>query len=244
MGLSRGYTPSIVLEYITKLHELRYALSLVAKEANGSDMNWNIADAWSQTLEYTYRYQCSGREGAARLLGFLTRANMGNYDESIEQNPAAPDIIADRRNGRTKYGFGASVDQELTDAVGAFARAGWNDGKNETWMFTEIDRSLSGGISVSGRGWNREHDCFDLAYAVSGLSDSHRRYLEAGGSGFILGDGKLNYAPEHVIEANYSLSLTNNITVSGIYQLVVNPGYNSDRHGPVHVFSVRMHVGV
>ncbi len=241
----RGYTPSIVLEFVSPRNEIRYGFSLVPMVANGSDMNWHILEANSSTLEYTYRYKLSKRKGAIRLLGFFTTANMGNYKESLASDPQNPIIENTRANGHTKYGFGINAEQEINDFTGCFLRAGWNDGNNETWAFTEIDRTLSAGITMTGRGWSRNNDNIGLAYVVSGLSKPHREYLQAGGEGFLLGDGNLNYGFEHLAELYYSAELVkNHIYLSLAYQLLINPGYNIDRQGPVDIFSVRLHARI
>jgi len=241
----RGYTPSIVLEFVSPRNELRYGFSLVALVANGSDMNWHILEANSNTLEYTYRYKLNKRKGAIRLLGFFTTANMGNYNESLLLDPQNPVIENTRENGHTKYGFGINAEQEINDFTGCFLRAGWNDGNNETWAFTEIDRTLSAGITMTGEKWSRNNDNIGLAYVVSGLSKPHRDYLQAGGDGFLLGDGNLNYGFEHLTELYYSAELVkNHIYLSLAYQLLINPGYNIDRQGPVNIFSVRLHARI
>ncbi|MDP4241070.1 MAG: carbohydrate porin, partial [Bacteroidota bacterium] len=192
---TRGYTPSIMLEWVTPTDELRYDFSLLPQVANGMDMNWNIRQAGSHTLEYTRNYFLSDKKGAIRLESYLNTGNMGNYRESVALNPSAPDITATRKNGRTKYGFCINAEQAIAHDLGAFIRAGWNDGNNETWVFTEIDRTLSLGLSATGDRWNRPQDNVGLAHVVSGLSASHRNYLKTGGKGFELGDGNLNYSP-------------------------------------------------
>ncbi len=240
---TKGYTPSLVLEYVTPKNELRYGFSLVPTTPNGMNMNWNINEAGSNTLEYTHNYNISGQKGALRLVSFFSTANMGNYNQSMAINPSAPDITATERNGHTKYGFGINSEQSINDNMGIFFRASWNDGKNETFVFTEIDRSVSFGISSDGSKWNRQNDNVGLACVTSGLSEPHRRYLQAGGKGFELGDGNLNYGLEQLAELYYSMELKKNLYVSGTYQFVLNPGYNKDR-GPVHVFSLRVHIAL
>ena len=238
---TRGYTPSIVLEYVTPKHELRYGFSLVSTTPNGMIMNWNISKADSHTLEYTYNYSITGKKGALRLLSFFTTANMGNYNQSIALNPESPDIHTTEKYGRTKYGFGINCEQQINNDIGAFFRTSWNDGNNETWEFTEIDRSASFGLSTNGNHWNRQNDNIGLAYVVSGLSTPHRNYLKAGGMGFELGDGNLNYALEQLTEIYYSMEITKFLFISGTYQFILNPAYNKDR-GHVNVFSVRVHI--
>jgi len=237
---TKGYTPSIVVEYITPGYELRYGFSLMPREANGMIMNWNINKAGSNSLEYTQNYILAGENGTFRLFSFFTRANMGNYEESLADNHSSPDILVTRKQGRTKYGFAVNAEQSLNNNMGVFFRAGWNDGNNESWVFTEIDRSVSFGISINGNGWKRPDDVFGLGYVISGISIPHRQYLKSGGYGFILGDGNLTYSSEQLAELYYSLKLTKSIYVSGAYQFILNPGYNNDR-GPVNVFSIRVH---
>jgi high affinity Mn2+ porin len=184
-----------------------------------------------------------GRDGAIRVLGFLNKADMGNYLQSIALNPTAPNIESTRKNGRTKYGFVINMEQALTNNLGCFFRGSWNDGKNETWAFTEVDHSLSAGLSLTGASWHRNGDNIGLAYVTSGLSKAHREYLSDGGYGFMLGDGKLNYGWEQLTELYYSAELVRQrLFLTGAYQLLINPGYNRDRKGPVNVFSVRLHL--
>ena len=241
---TRGYTPSIVLEYITQANELRYAYSLVPTVANGSIMNWDVSKAGSQTIEFTHRYKLGVNEGTVRLLGFYTKAHMGNYLKSLALNPVNPIIQNVEENGNTKYGFGLNVEQNITNDLGCFLRTSWSDGNNETWAFTEIDHSFSGGLLLTGSKWNRKRDHLGLAFVVSGISKSHQEYLQAGGKGFILGDGNLNYSPEQLTEIYYSFELVPTISLTGTYQLLINPGYNKDRSGPVNIFSIRMHIEI
>lgn len=242
---TRGYTPSIVLEYVSTVHELRYDVSLLPLEANANDMNWNISKASSHTLEYTHRHKLGKLDGAIRLLAYFNTANMGNYRQSLLLQPVNPDITATRKYGRTKFGFGINAEQDITRDIGCFLRAGWDDGNNETWAFTEIDRTISGGVVMSGAKWKRPNDNIGIAHVASGLSDPHRAYLKAGGMGFMLGDGNLNYAWEHLTEIYYSAEIVKKyLYLGGAYQMISNPGYNKDRKGPVHVLSVRFHANI
>ncbi|WP_036880099.1 carbohydrate porin [Xylanibacter oryzae] len=237
---TKGYTPSVVIEWIRPHDALRYGISLLPKVANGMEMNWHILKSSSNSIEYTHRYSLEGRKGAIRLFSFINWANMGNYEESLKLNPSSPNLYETEKSGRVKYGFGVNVEQEMNDFIGVFFRAGWNDGRNETWAFTEIDRTVSLGVSGNGSKWNRKADTFGVAHVVSGLSASHRDYLKAGGKGFELGDGGLNYGLENLSELYYSFALKDNLFLSGAYQFIINPGYNRNR-GPVNVLSLRIH---
>ncbi|RVU91470.1 carbohydrate porin [Flavobacterium columnare] len=239
---TRGYTPAIVLEYVTPKHELRYGTALLPLAANGNDMNWNYPKSSSHNLEYTYKFKLNKRPGAIRALTFFNATYMGDYQKSIALNPFSPDTKNVRTYGGTKFGFGLNAEQELADDFGVFARLSWNDGKYETWAFTEIDKSFSLGGVLNGNRWNRKNDVFGLAYLINGLSKPHQNYLKAGGKGFMLGDGYLNYTPEHIVETYYAAELVKNqMYLTGTYQFILNPGYNADRQGPINVFSIRVH---
>jgi high affinity Mn2+ porin len=238
----RGYTYGAVLEYGNPQWKIRVASVLVPTTANGNDMDTNYGQANSNVVEFEKPYALHQRPGVVRALAFYTNAMMGNYNQAVAQQPVNPDITSTRQYGRNKYGFGVNIEQELADDMGLFARVSWNDGNNETWAFTEIDRSVSAGLSINGTHWKRKNDVLGIGTVINGLSQPHRNYLGAGGYGFIIGDGQLNYASEWVTEIFYkgnifsdAFFLTPNI------QIAVNPAYNKDR-GPAWVIGVRAHI--
>lgn len=238
----RGYTWGTVLEYGNEKYKLRGAITLVPKDANGNDLDLNIGKANSSVIEFEKPIQFAKRSGKIRLLGFYTMARMGNYALAIQNNPTFPDITSTRVYSRSKYGFGINLEQEIGDGLGLFARASWNDGQNETWAFTEIDRSASVGLGFEGERWKRKKDYAGLATVVSTLSSEHSRYLASGGYGFIVGDGFLNEGPECVTELFYRANIfSDSFYATANYQFVVNPGYNQDR-GPAHVVGLRVHI--
>ena len=153
----------------------------------------------------------------------------------INDSGLEPAADATRRDG-----FYANVEQAIDKDVGIFGRASWNDGKNEILSFTDIDRSVSGGVSVKGRRWGRPGDTFGIGGAVNGLSPAHRDFLGAGGLGLLIGDGAINYRTERLIETYYAIGLMPLATLSFDYQFVANPAYNADR-GPVSIFAARFH---
>jgi len=133
------------------------------------------------------------------------------------------------------------LEQQLVKDVGLFGRASWNDGQNEILSFTDIDRSLAGGLSIKGSFWGRPDDTVGIGGAINGLSAAHRAFLAAGGLGLLIGDGQLpNYRPEQILETYYAYSVSKNLTLTADYQLVTNPAYNADR-GPASIFSGRLH---
>ncbi|MGI4749046.1 MAG: carbohydrate porin [Janthinobacterium lividum] len=240
---TRGYVFGVYMNYHQPTWDLRFAVTMVTNTANGSIWDGKIGKANSQTLEFEKRYSFSGdKKGSVRILAFNNNAKMGDYRLAIAENPAAPDIVSTRAYGRNKYGFGINADQFITKDFGVFAKASYNDGRTETWAFTEIDRSISFGGVLTGTSWKRAKDEIGLAFVGNGISAAHRDYLAAGGYGFIIGDGALNYSPEMIAELYYKLNVyKNNFWLTPEYQFILHPAYNIDR-GPVHVFGIRAHV--
>jgi high affinity Mn2+ porin len=239
---TRGYVFGIYTELGQPTWTLRFALTMNVTRANSSTWDAKIGKANTQTLEFEKRYTLGGQKGTVRILTFLNNGKFGNYNLAIAQNPTSPNIDTTQAYGRHKFGFGINADQYLNKDFGVFAKLSYNDGRTETWFFTEIDRSVSFGGILKGRQWHRADDELGLAFIGSGLSAPHRNYLAAGGYGFIIGDGKLNYAPELIAELFYKINAyQHKFYLTPDYQFIVNPAYNHDR-GPVNVFALRAHM--
>ncbi|MDJ0364338.1 carbohydrate porin [Hymenobacter sp. H14-R3] len=241
----RGYTAGAVLEYVTPTYALRAGLGAMPTDANGPTLDLHYGKAQALTVELTKPYTLGGHPGTVRLLGFRNQAAMGSYTLAVRNaGPAGPDVTAVRADRRTKYGFVVNAEQEISPNVGLFGRFSYNDGHNETWAFTEIDRSLSVGLTSTGARWKRPTDRLGVAAVANGLSKDHQNYLAAGGSGFILGDGRLDYGLEYIGEVYYSIDFPRyHAALSPDYQIIFNPGYNTSRlPGPVHVVALRVHV--
>jgi high affinity Mn2+ porin len=238
---TRGYTIGAAAELSIDWWSARAGLFLEPTTANGMELEWDVAKARGVVGEVEARYLVADRPGAVRALAFLNTAHMGSYEQALARSPTAPDVTATRASGRTKAGFAASANQDLGAGLGVFLRVSFNDGRNETWAFTEIDRSIAAGAVQSGSRWGRPGDEAGLGLVVSGLSEPHRRYLAAGGYGFIIGDGALRYAPEILGEAYYRYALTREVALGANYQPIFHPAHNADR-GPAHVFTGRVHV--
>lgn len=238
---TRGYSWGIAVGLVHPTWAVRLGSFAMPLMANG-----NVFDVFPRArgdnLEVTV--QPGSRGTIVRLLAYENHARMGVYADAIAHGVAvdsAPNIVADDRPGRTKKGLGLNVEQPLADSgeTGGFVRLGWNDGKNEDFAFTEVDRHLSIGGQVSGRRWGRHGDVLAVAWLLHGLSPDHRAYLAAGGVGFLLGDGKLNYGGENILEVYYRAQLGRFIEIGPDFQWIHNPGYNRDR-GPAAVASLRV----
>jgi high affinity Mn2+ porin len=134
-----------------------------------------------------------------------------------------------------------NFEQQITGPLRAFGRLGWNDGRNESFAYTEVDNTVELGFDLGGLWWHRADDKLGLAAVTNGLSAVHREYLALGGKGFLLGDGQLDYGRESIVELYYTALVGRGFSVAGDVQLIANPGYNRDRSGPLTVGSVRLH---
>lgn len=239
-GNTQGYTDGLTLELNQKNDTIRYGIFRPPGAADGGrlDVHWNRA--FDQVVEFEQRYTLLNHPGVVRPMGYFNIAHMGDYRQAILQAVGYPVVASTASYSHPKYGVGVSAEQEITPDFGVFARAGWNNGQSESFSFTEVDRSLSAGISIKGTAWDRASDVLGIGSVISGLSKDHRDYLAAGGLGFELGDRQLRYAPEEVLEAYYLIGLTKNVFLTLDYQFINHPGYNSDR-GPVSIAGFRAH---
>ena len=240
---ARGYSWGLAVEYDYDEWAIRAGRFLEPKEPNQQQLDHRIFAHFGDQIELERAHEIGGLPGKVRLLAFHDRARMARYDDALAlaaQTGGPPDLGRVRNADRDKTGFGVSLEQKVAADVGVFARASRGDGQTETYAFTEIDSSVSAGVSVNGGSWGRAKDTFGTAFVRNGLSSAHRDYLAAGGLGFFLGDGRLNYRAEQIVESYYSIGLLKGAWITLDWQHTRNPAYNADR-GPVNISSVRVH---
>lgn len=243
---TRGYTIGALLDYEDRSWGLRFAETLMPRVANGIDFQWNIERARAENIELELRPAVIPRRRTAlRLLAYVNHANMGDYRVAIEQfqngQTPVPDVTNHPLQEKVKYGFGVNAQQEITPWLTGFARFGWNEGRHESFAYTEVNQTVSVGAVAGGRRWRRKYDRAGAAFMSNALSGDHRLYLQYGGEGFLLGDSTLNYGREKIIEGVYTVHLWRGVYFSLDAQHINNPGYNRDR-GPVTVPSARLHL--
>jgi high affinity Mn2+ porin len=207
---------------------------------NSADLDPSFAQfQWVGEIER--RYDLWGHPGKVAFTGFLGRGRMGSFENAIALAAVTggPANIAAVREYQSRGGVSMNIEQEITSDLGAFVRAGWADGNVEPFEFTDIDRT--GGVSMAGKRWGRPDDTVGVAGVVNGITAVHQAFLNAGGLGILVGDGQLPHPGlEQIIEAYYSYALNASVRLSADYQLIVNPGYNTQR-GPANVFAGRVH---
>ena len=247
---TKGYTAGIVAELVNPKWALRISSVAVPVIANHSAMEYVPGKAHSETLEFEKNISINKRPGMVRFLVSYTASRAPSYQQGMDaiktNDSTLLNVISGNMEatdfGGHKTGLGFNAEQEITNDLGVFARVGWNDGKYVSWAFTEIDQTAHVGLSLKGTKWDRAYDVFSIAAVVNGISSEHRAFLEAGGHGFIIGDGQLNYGNESIIEMFYNARLFTSFWLSFDYQFVKNPGYKKDRSGPIHVFGLRGHI--
>jgi hypothetical protein len=247
---TRGYTVGAVAEYEDRNWGFRFAEALMPKIANGPDLVYRPWQVHAENYEYELRRGfLPKKSGVVRLLAYTNSANMGIYrdaiiefaDHTAPSPEAVPDITNHAWHITRKYGFGANLEQDLTHNLTAFARFGWDNGKTESFAYTEVDQTFAEGIGAQGAWWHRKQDRAGVAFVSNAIKKDHQNYLADGGIGFLLGDGRLNYGRENIVESYYTAHVWRGIYLAPGVQHINDPGYNRDR-GPVLVPTFRAHV--
>jgi hypothetical protein len=247
---TRGYTVGLVADYEDRNWGFRFAEALMPKVANGIDLVWRPWQVHAENWEYELRHGVIPKKsGVVRLLGYTNYANMGIYRDAVAQfinhTSPKPETVPDITNHpwhiTRKYGFGINLEQNLTRNVTAYARWGWDNGKTESFAYTEIDSTFNQGVGFNGALWHRKQDRAGIAVVTNGIKKDHQVYLADGGLGFLLGDGGLRYGRENIFESYYTAHVWRGIYIAPGVQHINNPGYNRDR-GPVVVPTLRAHV--
>jgi high affinity Mn2+ porin len=236
-----GYSYGAAAEWYQGNWTVRGGIFDLAIVPNSSDLDSHFGQfQWVGELER--RYDLWGQPGKLAVTGFVSRANMGSFDDAIAlaQQTGEPADISLVRHYNSRTGLSLNLEQQVTEELGLFARAGFANGDIEPYSFSDIDRTAAAGLSLSGKQWGRPDDVVGLAGVINGITGTHEAYLNAGGLGILVGDGTLPHAgPEQIIETYYSLPVSFfKLTLD--YQFIVNPAYNEDR-GPVSVLSARVH---
>jgi len=247
-GDAWGYTYGAAVEWYQSDWTLRGGVfDLSATPAGGiSPSSYGLDPTFGQfqlVAEIERRYSLWDQPGAIKVTGFLSRGRAGEFAAAIalSQATGTPADINAVRSYSSRPGVSVNWQQQVTDSVGVFARAGWADGNVEPWDFTDIDRTVSGGVSLNGKPWGRPDDTIGIAGVINAISAVHEQFFNDGGLGILIGDGMLPHPGlEQIIETYYSYALTASMRLTADYQFINNPGYNTDR-GPVNVFSGRIH---
>ena len=245
---TRGFTYAALVEYHDKNYVLRFAEALMPKVANGIHLDADMGRARAENIELEFHGKAQKKlpVGTLRMLSYVNHANMGDYRDVVDSwladpTTPVPEITNHPEQTTVKYGFGVNFEQPLAEWIGLFGRWGWNEGRHESYAYTEVDQTWQMGAGGNGKRWGRKYDRVGLVFVSNGISHDHATYLADGGLGFLLGDGKLKYARENILESFYTVHVWRGIFPAVGLQYAVHPGYNADR-GPVIVPTLRLHV--
>src|SRR5262249_25510280 len=120
---------------------------------------------FQKVVEIEHRHTAFGQPGRLMLTFYDSRGRMGLLSDAIREaqvTGGAVDPAAVRRY-RDRFGVSLNLEQQITEVVGLFLRGGGASGNVEAYEFTDIDRTLSTGLSVKGRSWNRGDDTVGVA---------------------------------------------------------------------------------
>jgi high affinity Mn2+ porin len=202
--------------------------------------------------EIERRYELWGQPGKAKLTVNMDGGRMGTYSDAIAYYyanggaagtacGAGTPQVACVRNYTHKVDVHINIEQAITQDVGIFARAGWAPGYYESYQNPDSNLFISGGVSVSGRLWNRPEDTIGVGVIRNQISKIEQQYLNLGGLGAMVGDGALpNPRAETVLETYYNYQFSASTSFGLDYQLLMNPAFNGDR-GPINIFASRVH---
>ncbi len=237
-----GYTVGASVEWRQGAWTLRAGGFDLSSVPNSETLDSNFGQ-FQLLAEVERRYALGGKDGSVKLTGFLSRGRMGTYTDAVALSEASgePASTALVRQYRSRTGLNINIQQQITGALGAFARAGIASPNVEPYEFTDVDRTVSAGLSLAGKGWGRPNDTVGLAGIVNAISSSHQAYFNAGGLGILIGDGQLpRPSTEDILETYYDFAFGKFVHVAFDYQFVNNPAYNTQR-GPVSLFAARLH---
>lgn len=238
---SWGYTFGAAAEWQQEWWTLRGGVFQLSAIPNGKVIGVQSSQ-YELLMEGEARHQWHGHPGKVKLLVYSNHGRMGSYRDALaqgQQSASTPDV-SQIRHMASSSGLALNLEQELATDLGVFARLSAHNGDKETYEFSDVNRSLSLGLSLQGARWGRPDDTVGIATVVNALSDDARAYFASGGLGVLIGDGQLNYAPEKIAELYYALHPMAHVTLTLDYQHVSNPAYNQDR-GPVSIYGVRVH---
>ena len=242
---TRGFTYGGVLEWYQDDWMVKAARLALPTLPNTDDLDYSLAQDYTNQIEVTHEHLFRGQPGAIRVLLYQQHALMASYHDALnlaQQTNTNPNIFNVRLKGQESWGYGINLEQAITQNMGVFARWSWNPGATETQTL-DISSSFSAGLSFKGSSWSRPSDTAGIGTAVNRIASSEISYLQQGGYTMFIGDHALNYQPEQIVESYYSAKVYKDFFITADYQYIANPAYNAAR-GPVNVMGIRAHLAM
>lgn len=237
-----GYTYGAAAELYTGQWTLRGGLFALSDVPNSEKLDSSFEQN-ELVGEIEHRHSVGGEPGNVKITFFRNRGRMGRFEDAIRLAglTGQPADIAAVRRMQSRAGVSFNLEQQLSKEASIFVKGGAANGNIEPYEFTDVDRTIASGVTLKGSAWGRSDDTLAIAGVINGISRVHQQFLNAGGLGILIGDGRLPHpGPEQIVEAYYDLAVIKALHVTLDYQFINHPGYNRDR-GPVSVGALRLH---
>jgi len=176
-------------------------VELIAMDANA---DWeDIFDNMFFAGQLNFKPKFLGRLGNYRVYGWLNDKDHIKWDDALKTK-------------EDSYGFGLSIDQEITDVLSVFARYGWQDPKvYADGADFSLEQSWSAGIHLVGSLWERDDDVFAIAFGQVIPSGDYKKAND------------LKAKSESHLEAYYNFKVNDYLSVSPDIQVIWDP-YGGD----------------
>jgi len=203
--LSPGFVNSIAMEVPDNGAAVRLTVSpveLLDISLGAQSDGWEDIDEKNFLIgEVDIKPEFGGLQGNYRIYAWTNRG----YHTELK------DEAKDKEKGT---GYGISFDQQVTDFLTLFGRAGYQEKK-----IYEFDVAWSGGMALSGNLWSREDDVLGIAYGQARLSRDNKDVLKEAGT-----------SPNHEdhFEAYYRLTVNEYLAVSPDIQIITNARGDND----------------
>src|SRR5262249_2188993 len=159
---SWAYTYGTAIEWYQGRWTLRAGVFDLSTAPNSAALDPGFRQ-FQLVFEVERRLDLSGQPGKVPFPGFLTRARMGRYQEATQLAAITgePADIAAVRHYTSRGGVSLNVEQQLLPDLGFFARGGLATDNVEPYEFTDVDRTIAAGGSLSRppRGGTNRNPC-------------------------------------------------------------------------------------
>jgi len=208
--LGRMFRNSPVIEFPDNSAGLRLniepvdimGVSLLVMDGDG---DWeDVADEIFFAGQLNFKPGLFDRNGNYRLIGWLNDRDHTKWNDSS-------------KNQEKAYGIGISLDQELTDNLGMFARYGWQD--PDVYLNGEefsLEQAWSTGLRIAGSAWGREDDIVGIAVGQIMPSGEYKK-----------SDSSRSAKDEGHFEAYYNYKVNDHLVLAPDLQVIWNP-YGDD----------------
>lgn len=237
-----GYTYGAAAELNMAKWAIRAGAFDLSKVPNSEELDPGFSQ-YELDAEIEHRLSIAGQPGKIKLTFYLNHGRMGRFADAIRlaQVSGGPADIVPVRRMQNRTGVSFNFEQQISKAVSVFVKGGVTNGAIEPYEFSDVDRTIAAGTTIKGSSWGRADDRIGIAGVLNAITRTHQKFLDAGGLGILIGDGRLPHpGPEEILESYYDVALAKPLHLSIDAQFVNHPGYNRDR-GPVPIGAVRLH---